>query len=103
MKRVLIQKTDGFNIFIGSDVVHGPPIPTLHCHKYKQGEKASLLKTHWAINYNDPRFAVLNSVLGLIPCRETKWRNKPKTWNNQWWLDLDEYRAIAGREGDIRN
>lgn len=69
----------------------GPSIPVIWCTKFK-GTKQKLL---WSVNYNDPRYAALSALMDILPPEVDKY-GVSLGW---WWLDIDEYRAAAGREG----
>lgn len=74
----------------------GPRLPVIYCRKLKDQK----LKLQWTVNKNDSRYEVLDSLLNLIPNRQyTNFAGKTRTLINEWELSIEEYRAIAGREG----
>lgn len=74
----------------------GPEIPAFFCY----GRKNGLLRRVWVINCNDPRYETLNAVLALLPNRRLPVSGRVLC--NEWVVTLEEYRAVCGKEGDLR-
>lgn len=76
----------------------GPEIVRFSCVKRKHGRE----RMRWDINTNDPRYETLNAVVSLLPKKKYKWRHGERE-ADEWEIGLDEYRAVCGREGPLKD
>ena len=83
----------------------GPVLPMYRCLKFKwmqplngKGNPGLSLKLQWEITLNDPRFAAIKAITDLTPNRASPYDPERK-YKDQWEFAVDEYRSIAGREG----